>query len=61
MAESMNKKIWFTKLFNPILKLLSKKINIINKVFGSKVYKKEMSGDFSYCIVDTEESIRRSI
>lgn len=61
MAESMNRKIWFTKLFNPILKLLSKKVNIINKVFGSKVYKKEMSGDFSYCVVDTEESVRRSI
>ena len=61
MAESMNKKIYFIKLFNPIIKLLSKKINIINKVFGSKIYEKETSGDFSYCIVDVEESIRRSI
>lgn len=61
MAESKNKKIWFTKIFNPILKLLSKKVNFINKVFGSKVYAKEISGDFSYCVVDNEESIRRSI
>lgn len=61
MAESKNKKIWFTKIFNPILKLLSRKVNLINKVFGSKIYKKEMSGDFSYCVVDNEESIRRSI
>ena len=61
MSESMNRKIWFTKIFNPFLKLLSKKINIINKVFGSKIYKKELSGDFSYCVVDTIESIRRSI
>lgn len=61
MSESMNRKIWLTRMFNPFLKLLSKKINIINKVFGSKIYKKELSGDFSYCIVDTVESIRRSI
>ena len=61
MSESMNKKMHFTKLFNPIIKMLSKKINIINKVFGSKVYEKEISGDFSYCIVETEDSIRRSI
>lgn len=61
MAECMHKKIFFIKLFNPLLKLLSKKINYINKVFGNKVYNKELSGDFSYCVVDFEESIRRSV
>lgn len=61
MATSMNKKIFFVKIFNPLLKLLSKKINYINKIFGNKVYDKSISGDFNYCIVDFEESIRRSI
>lgn len=61
MAEGMNKKVYFTKLFNPILKLLSRKINIINKVFGNKVYDKELTNDFSYIVVENEESIRRSI
>lgn len=61
MATSMNKKIFFVKIFNPVLKILSKKINYINKIFGNKVYDKRMSGDFSYCIVDFKESIRRSI
>lgn len=61
MAKSMNKKVYFIKLFNPILKLLSKKIGLINKVFGSKVYAKELSGDFSYIVVENEESIRRSM
>lgn len=61
MAECIGKKIFFIKIFNPLLKILSKKINYINKVFGNKTYNKELSGDFSYCVVDFEESIRRSI
>lgn len=61
MAKEMNKKIFCIRLFNPLLKLLSKKINYINKVFGNKVYDKKLSGDFSYCVVSFEESIRRSI
>jgi len=61
MAECMNKKIFFINIFNPLLKILSKKVNYINKVFGNKVYDKKVSGDFSYCVVDFKESIRRSI
>ena len=61
MAEAMNKKMHFIKLFNPIIRLMSKKINLINKVFGTKVYAKELSGDFNYIVVDNEESIRRSV
>lgn len=61
MAKCMNKKVFCIKLFNPLLKLLSKKINYINKIFGNKVYDKKISGDFNYCVVNFEESIRRSI
>ncbi len=61
MPECMGRKVFFTKIFNPILKLLSRKINYINKIFGNKVYNKELSGDFSYCVVDFKESIRRSV
>ena len=61
MAEAMNKKMHFIKIFNPIIKLFAKKIGMINKVFGSKVYSKELSGDFSYIVVENDESIRRSI
>jgi len=60
-AKVMKKKIFFIKIFNPLLKVCSKKINYINKIFGNKVYEKTMSEDFSYCIVDFKESIRRSI
>ena len=61
MAKQFNRKIWFISVFNWVIKVLAKKIGFINKIFGSKVYSKDISGDFSYCIVDFEESIRRSI
>lgn len=61
MAIEMNKKIYFIKFLNPIIKLFSKRINYINKVFGNKVYSKELSLNFEYIVVDTKESIRRSI
>ena len=61
MANVMEKKVFYIRIFNPLLKVLSKKINYINKIFGNKVYDKKLSGDFSYCVVNFEESIRRSI
>jgi len=43
-----NKKIWFTKLFNPFIKLLRIKIGILNKVFGDYYYdiKRDILSDF---------------
>lgn len=61
MAKTMNKKMHFIKLFNPIIKLLSRKVGTINKVFGNKVYSKKISGDFDYIVVENDESIRRSV
>jgi UDP-glucose 4-epimerase len=40
IAEKHGKKIYMTKLFNPLLRVL--KVSIINKVFGDLVYAKEM-------------------
>ncbi|NMB43965.1 MAG: NAD-dependent epimerase/dehydratase family protein [Clostridiales bacterium] len=42
IAETHGKKIWLTKIFNPILKLMFK-VNIVNKVFGNLVYEKSIS------------------
>lgn len=61
MSETMHKKVHFVKIFNPIIKLLSKRFGFINKVFGNKVYAKELSGNFDYIVVENEESIRKSI
>lgn len=61
LAEAQGKKMRFIKVFNPIIKLLSKRINFINKIFGNKVYSKELTENFDYIVVENEESIRRSI
>lgn len=59
IADNYDHKIFFTKAFNKILKLMSKKINLINKVFGDLVYKKEMSQyKENYRVRDFEESIK---
>lgn len=42
IAEVHGKKIWMTKLFNPVLSLMFG-IGIVNKVFGNLVYEKSMS------------------
>jgi len=42
IAEVHGKKIWMTKLFNPVLRMMFG-IGIVNKVFGNLVYEKSMS------------------
>jgi len=42
IAEVHGKKIWMTKVFNPVLRLMFG-IGIVNKVFGNLVYEKSMS------------------
>lgn len=41
IAKFHGKKIWFVKLFNPILRRLN--IGLVNKVFGDLVYEKKLS------------------
>lgn len=61
MAESMGKKVYFISLFNPLIKLMSKKVNLVNKVLGNKVYDIKMNPKFEYCVVDVRDSIKMSI
>lgn len=59
IAEVHGKKILLTKLFNPILKILAKKLGLINKVFGNLVYEKGISRyKEGYQITDLSESIK---
>ncbi|MFE3976622.1 MULTISPECIES: NAD-dependent epimerase/dehydratase family protein [unclassified Peribacillus] len=61
MTRSFGKKVYFISLFNPVLKLLSKKVNLINKVLGNKIYDKSISPEMNYCVVDFESSIKKSL
>ena len=62
IANQKGKKIHLLCIFNPILRILAKKINVINKVFGSFVYAKECSGCFGwdYCVLDFKETIEKT-
>ncbi|MEG2286045.1 MAG: NAD-dependent epimerase/dehydratase family protein, partial [Eubacterium sp.] len=59
IAQVYGKKMHLTKIFNPLLKGTFQKINLINKVFGSLVYEKELSiyNNFQYSVIDLKKSI----
>lgn len=58
IAETNGKKIKLIKLFNPIMRLLAGKVNVIDKVFGSLSYDMKISNlDYNYQINNLEESI----
>lgn len=58
IAEVYGKKIRLTKLFNPLIILTVKKIDVINKMFGNLVYKKDMSNyKINYQIRELSETI----
>ncbi|MDY5054004.1 MAG: NAD-dependent epimerase/dehydratase family protein [Streptococcus suis] len=60
IAEVHRKKIYFTKIFNPVIKLLFH-FDTVKKVFGNLVYEKEMSRyDFEYQVINFEESIKNT-
>ena len=61
IAEVNGRRIHLTSLFNPILRLFCKKVDVINKAFGSLVYDRSLSGDIdAYQTCSFEESIRKT-
>lgn len=63
VADAVGNKMWQTKIFNPILRLLSKseRLAFIHKAFGSITYDMELSNHFDgrYRVVSYPESIER--
>ena len=61
IAEANGKKMVLLKLFNPVLRTLGKKVNVVNKVFGSLVYDTNLSTyAVNYRINDLNESIKKT-
>ena len=59
IAEAHGKRVWMTKLFNPIIKYIT--ISTLNKLFGDLVYKEDITGLNDKCyMVDFKESIGKS-
>lgn len=61
ISKSVGKKMLVTKVFNPLLRLISGKVRFVRKAFGSLVYDKSLSGhfDWAYCVVSYEEAVSR--
>lgn len=63
IAKAVGNKMWQTRIFNPVLMLLSKskRLGFIHKAFGSIAYDMNLSNHFEgkYRVVSYEESIRR--
>lgn len=61
IATLSGHRLWSTKIFNPILLTVGKRIRIINKVFGNEGYDFGLSTHFDgkYRVVSYEESIKR--
>lgn len=58
-ATYFGRKIWFTNMFNPIIRLFSKKLDIINRIFGTKIYDKDLSPKIeAYNLISFEESVK---
>lgn len=61
IGQAAGHKVKLTKVFNPILRVLSTRIGLIRKVFGSEAYEMEISNHFggAYRLVDYYESVKR--
>src|SRR5699024_3043569 len=58
IAEVHGKNIKLTRIFNPILKPLISRVNIVNKVYGNLVYDRKLSKYAKdYCKKGLKESI----
>ena len=62
ISECNEKKVWFTSMFNWIIKPACAVIRVIRRAFADDCYNLEISNywNFKYCIVSFEESIRRT-
>lgn len=62
IAKVSGHKIWFTKIFNWCIPIGNKFTRQIRRAFGNDCYVKELSDYFNwnYCVVDFEESIKKT-
>lgn len=60
IALCHNKPMILIKGFGSLIRMLSKRINLLRKVFGDMAYDKEMSKHFEnvYCVTDFKTSVR---
>lgn len=62
IANCYGKKLYLVDWLNPPVRLGSCVLGLINKVFGSMAYRKDMSShwEYAYCVTDFAESIKQT-
>ena len=61
IAKIHGKKVFLTRIFNPLIHLMSKRVKLLNKVFGNLCYAKELSVyKENYCRSNFEQSIKET-
>lgn len=61
IAKVHGKRVFLTRIFNPFIHLMSKRVKLLNKVFGNLCYAKELSVyKGKYCRTNFEQSIKET-
>jgi UDP-glucose 4-epimerase len=59
-AKAQNHKVWFAKWLNPFVRLASRFLQPVNKMFGSYYYEPFLSKmDFEYQLVSFDDSLKQ--
>lgn len=59
-AKAQNHTVWFSRLFNPFVRMASRFVQPVNKMFSTYYYDQAMSkAPFEYQLVTLEESLKR--
>lgn len=63
ISKANGRHIYFTKIFNPLIKVLEKRLRIVNRAFSDDAYDLNISSyfDWQYCVETFEHSIEQSI
>ena len=61
IADTIHKKIWISRIVGVGVCALCPFIATANKAFGNLIYKDTEDFDYSYCVVENDESIKFSL
>lgn len=61
IAQNKGKKVWFSRLAGIAVIILRPLAGVLQKAFGTLIYKDLEQHDFKYCVTDFEESVKKSL
>lgn len=61
IAEALGKKVFMSVVAGAGVKCIQPVVGLVKKAFGTLVYKDTEDFNFDYCIVDLQESVKRSV